>query len=345
VNKATTLDSAVDSLLAPQESAEAPQEENLQEAAEAMVEPTQDESEAVEEAVEDADVVEASDDDDEVEYEDDATEYTEEVEAVEDDSDSLFDVTIDGRTESWTLSQLKQSAAGQSYIQQKMRENAEAAKKVQEANQQLEAAKAQLAQQQEQVLQMAQQVQQGGLQAPTPPNKELFDNDPIGYMEEKIKYDEAVQQYNTKVGELRQVAQQRQQETEAQRQTYLQEQARLLAEHIPDIIHPEKGDKIKKDLVDTGVAYGFSEDEMASVIDHRYVRALNDATKWRKLQANKVKAKAKGENVTSPQKKRLFIPNVAKLLRAILWWNGKLTHSDQALQTLISRVTQQLHLR
>ena len=83
MNKATTLESAVDSLLAPQESAEAPQEENLQEAAEDTVEPTQDESEAVEEAVDEADAVEASDDSDEVEYEDDATEYTDEVEAVE----------------------------------------------------------------------------------------------------------------------------------------------------------------------------------------------------------------------------------------------------------------------
>lgn len=129
MNEATTLESAVDSLLAPQEGAQAPQEENLQEAADAMVEPTQDESETVEEAVEEADAVEASDDSDEIEYEDDATEYTEEVEAVEDDSDSLFDVTIDGRTESWTLSQLKQSAAGQGYIQQKMRENADAAKR------------------------------------------------------------------------------------------------------------------------------------------------------------------------------------------------------------------------
>ena len=298
MNDATTLESAVDSLLAPQESAEAPQEENLQEAADAMVEPPQDESEAVEEAVDEADAVEASDDSDEIEYEDDATEYTDEVEAVDTDAEEiLYDVNVNGTQERRTLSELKQGYAGQSYIQQKMRENADAAKKVQEANQQLEAARSQLAQQQEQVLQMAQQVQQGGLQAPTPPNKELFDNDPIGYMEEKIKYDEAVQEYNTKVGQLRQVAQQRQQETQAQRQSYLQEQARLLAEHIPDIIHPEKGDRIKKDLVDTGVAYGFSEDEMANVIDHRYVRALNDATKWRKLQANKVKAKAKGENV------------------------------------------------
>ena len=280
--EATTIESAVDSLLAPQD--------NSEETVETTEEPTQDaESEFVEET-EDEEVIEASDDDGEAEYEDDATEYTDEVEAVEDDSDALFDVTIDGKQERWTLSQLKQSAAGQGYIQQKMRENAEQAK-------QLEQMKAQLAQQQQQVLQVAQQVQQGGLQAPTPPSKDLFENDPIGYMEEKMKYDEAVQEYNAKVGQIRQLQQQQQQQTQAQRQSYLQEQARLLAEAIPDIVHPEKGDTIKKGLIDTGVAYGFSEEEMANVADHRYVRALNDARKWRELQANKVKAKEKGSNV------------------------------------------------
>jgi len=292
VENATTLDDAVGSLLSPEVGGEPTQEDNLRDAVDDMIEPTQDaESEVIEEAEEDADVVEASDDnDDDVEYEDDATEYTDEVEAVEDDSDALFDVTIDGQQQRWTLSQLKQSAAGQGYIQQKMRENADAAKQLQERE-------AQLAQREQHVLQVAQQVQQGGLQAPTPPSKDLFESDPIGYMEEKMKYDEAVQQYNAKVGQLRQLQQQQQQQTQAQRQSYLQEQARLLADAIPDIVHPEKGDIIKKGLVETGVSYGFSEDEMANVIDHRYVRALNDARKWRQLQANKVKAKEKGSNV------------------------------------------------
>ena len=292
MENATTLDDAVGSLLSPEVGGEPTQEDNLRDAADDMIEPTQDaESEVIEEAEEDADVVEASDDnDDEVEYEDDATEYTDEVEAVEDDSDALFDVTIDGQQQRWTLSQLKQSAAGQGYIQQKMRENADTAKQLQERE-------AQLAQREQHVLQVAQQVQQGGLQAPTPPSKDLFESDPIGYMEEKMKYDEAVQQYNAKVGQLRQLQQQQQQQTQAQRQSYLQEQARLLADAIPDIVHPEKGDIIKKGLVETGVSYGFSEDEMANVIDHRYVRALNDARKWRQLQANKVKAKEKGSNV------------------------------------------------
>ena len=292
MENATTLDDAVGSLLSPEVGGEPTQEDNLRDAVDDMIEPTQDaESEVIEEAEEDADVVEASDDnDDEVEYEDDATEYTDEVEAVEDDSDALFDVTIDGQQQRWTLSQLKQSAAGQGYIQQKMRENADAAKQLQERE-------AQLAQREQHVLQVAQQVQQGGLQAPTPPSKDLFESDPIGYMEEKMKYDEAVQQYNAKVGQLRQLQQQQQQQTQAQRQSYLQEQARLLADAIPDIVHPEKGDNIKKGLMDTGVAYGFSEQEMANVIDHRYIRALNDARKWRELQANKVKAKEKGSNV------------------------------------------------
>lgn len=114
--EATSLESAVDSLLSPSVGGEPTQDDNLREAAESMVEPTQDaESEAIEAADEYEDDVDASDD---IDVED-ATEYTDEVEAVEDDSDSLFDVIIDGKQERWTLSQLKQSAAGQGYIQQK----------------------------------------------------------------------------------------------------------------------------------------------------------------------------------------------------------------------------------
>ena len=58
------------------------------------------------------------------------------------------------KQERWTLSQLKQSAAGQGYIQQKMRENAEQSK-------QIETQKAQLAQQQQAILKMYKQMQQG----------------------------------------------------------------------------------------------------------------------------------------------------------------------------------------
>ena len=242
MENATTLESAVESLLAPEVGGEPTQEDNLREAANAMVEPTQDaESETVEEVEEDADAVEASDDSEEIAQEDDATEYTDEVEAVEDDSETLYDITIDGKPERWTLSQLKQSAAGQGYIQQKMRENAEAAK-------QNEALQAQLAQQQQAVLNMYNQMQQGEFVAPVPPSKELFQNDPIGYMEEKIKYDEAVQQYDTKMQQLQQMQAQQTQVTEQQQRQHREEQMQLLQQRIPDFADPQKYETAAQDM-------------------------------------------------------------------------------------------------
>jgi hypothetical protein len=155
----------------------------------------------------------------------------------------------------------------------------------------------QLAQQQQQFLQLRQQAQQIGVQPPEAPSKELFDRDPIGYMEAKIQYDEAVVQYNQHVHQLQQLQQQQSMQEEQERQAFLQEQAQILQQYIPEIADPEKGDKIKSELVQTGVHYGFTEQEIQDVSDARYVRALNDAMKWRRLQ-NKKLAAAKGE----PQK-------------------------------------------
>ena len=135
------------------------------------------------------------------------------------------------------------------------------------------------------------------MQPPEAPSKELFDRDPIGYMEAKIQYDEAAAQYNQHVQQLQQLQQQQSMQAQQQRQSFLQEQAQILQQHIPEIADPEKGEKIKADLVQTGAHYGFTEQEMQNVADARYVRALNDAMKWRRLQ-NKKLAAAKGE----PQK-------------------------------------------
>ena len=282
MENATTLESAVESLLAPEVGGEPTQEDNLREAADAMVEPTQDvESETVEEVEEDADAVEASDDSEEVAQEDDATEYTDEVEAVEDDSETLYDITIDGKPERWTLSQLKQSAAGQGYIQQKMRENAEAAK-------QNETLQAQLAQQQQAVLNMYNQMQQGDFVAPVPPSKELFQNDPIGYMEEKIKYDEAVQQYDTKMQQLQQMQQQKTQQSEQQKKLHREEQMQLLQQRVPDFADPQKYEKAAQDMLKGGQEYyGVPQEALMQLTDAVEIEILYDAIRYRRLQANR----------------------------------------------------------
>jgi len=284
--EATSLDNAVEAMLAPE-----PSEENQSEAVEAAETPTQDvESEAVEDVAESDDDVEASGEDiEDAEYvEDDQIDDEDLVEAAEDTN--LIPVTVNGKEERWTLDQLKQSAAGQGYINQKMQENAALEKQY---KQQAQA----LAQQQQQVLAMYQQAQQGGLQAPTPPSKELFDQDPIGYMEAKLTYDEAKAAHDQQLVQLRGMQQQQAQQQQAARQAHLAQQAEVLKQYIPEIVDPEKGEKLKAGIIDTGVHYGFTPEEMAGVTDARYVRALNDARKYRQLIANKKKSQSKADGV------------------------------------------------
>ena len=284
--EATSLDNAVEAMLAPE-----PSEENQSEAVEAAETPTQDvESEAVEDVAESDDDVEASGDDiEDAEYvEDDQIDDDDLVEAAEDTN--LIPVKINGKEERWTLDQLKQSAAGQGYINQKMQENAALEKHYKEQAQAL-------AQQQQQVLAMYQQAQQGGLQAPTPPSKELFDQDPIGYMEAKLTYDEAKAAHDQQLYQLQGMHQQQAQQQQAARQAYLAEQAEVLKQYIPEIADPKKGEMLKTEIMDTGIHYGFTPEEMAGVSDARYVRALNDARKYRQLVANKQKSQSKADGV------------------------------------------------
>jgi len=271
--EATTLDQAVDSLLAPQE--------NSEETVEATEEPTQDVESDFEDDAVDEEVIEASDDDGETEYEDDATEYTDEVEAVEDDSETLYDITIDGKPERWTLSQLKQSAAGQGYIQQKMRENAEQSK-------QIEAAKAQLAQQLNVLNTLTQQAQNGELAPPTPPSKELLESDPIGYMQEKEAYETAMGEYNVKMQQVQQLQAQQAQQSEQQKQLHRQEQMQLLQQRVPDFADPQKYEKAAQDMLKGGQEYyGVPQEALMQLTDAVEIEILYDAIRYRRLQANR----------------------------------------------------------
>lgn len=283
MNDTTTLDAAVDSLLAPQ--GEAPDQISEETVDEMIEQPVDEQDEVIEEA-EGEEIIEASDD----EYEEDATEYTDEVEAVDDDSEEmLYPVTINGKQERWTLSQLQQSAAGQGYIQEKMRENAEAAK-------QNEALRAQLVQQQNQLTTMYQQMQNGDFAAPVAPDKELLETDPIRFMQEKQAYDDAVVEYNAKMQQMQQLQQQQAQASEAQKAQHRQEQMQLLQQRIPDFADPQKYEKAAQDMLRGGQEYyGVPQEALMNLTDAVEIEILYDAVRYRRLQANRknVDAKAK----------------------------------------------------
>lgn len=256
----------------------------IEDAVSLITEPAEAPEETTEEVVEEAEVVEAAETeeptqeaesfDDDVDLDDVELDDLEEPDAPE--TDNLIPVKVNGKDEMWTLDQLKQSAAGQGYINQRMQELAQQKK-------QQDALAQQLAQERQQALQIAQQAQQGGLQPPVPPTKDMFETDPIGYMEAKLHYDEAKATYDQQMLQVHRMQQQQQSAQLQQRQNYLAQQAEMLKQRIPEIADPQKGDVLKKDLIATGVHYGFSENEIANVADARYVSALYDAMKYRRL--------------------------------------------------------------
>jgi hypothetical protein len=279
--ESTTLDQEVELLLAPTE--ENSGGDNLDEAATATTEPDDGPVEEIEVADENQDDVEASDDNyDDVEIDDEDL-----VEATEDTN--LISVKVDGKEEHRTLDQLKQGYAGQSTINKRFQEIAEARKQIQQHATALQ-------QQQQQVSQLHQQAQQGGLQAPTPPTRELFENDPIGYMEQKLKFDEGKAQYDQNMQQYQAMQQQQTQAQEEAKQAYLQEQAEELQRHIPEFADPVKRTAFIQNTSNKAKQhYGLTDDQIGTVKTAVETRILNDAIKYRELVAKRKSVQSKGE--------------------------------------------------
>ena len=298
MNTPNTIDAAVEQLVqVPDTTTEDTTEEVVEETSEEeVVEPTEQDAES-EETLEF--------DDEELSDIDFDSDDVEEVLEESTEKDSLHTVKINGKEENWTLDQLKQSAAGQGYINQRMQEVAKLEKAYKEQT-------AALAQQQQQQLEFFQKAQQTGFSEPTPPSKELFNNDPIAYMEAKLSYDEAKAEHDTKVQQFQQMQKQQEQQQQQQLQAFTQQQTKLLAEKLPDIADPQKGEVIKKGLMEVGEHYGFSQQELESVRDHRYILAMYDAMRFRKLLQKRGKATSKKQSIAPVKAGAKKTPNVGK---------------------------------
>jgi len=263
-----------------------------------------------------------SEDVDDAEY-DDSEEDEVEVEAKDDDDETddeadseepvYFSVKVDGKEERVTLEDLKRGYSGQKYVQKGMQEVAANRKQTEEVYSALLAERQQL-------VEMYQQMQQGQfLSKPNPPSDDLLSDDPIGYIEQKARYDKAMEQYNQQQVKMSQIMQQSEQARERAVQAYLQQEMQSLANVIPDFGDAQKATKLKGKLLDGGQNfYGYTEEEIGSIMDHRAIRVLNDAIKYREIVAGKSKAeqKAKGAKpVIRPGAKKVQNTNVKAMER------------------------------
>lgn len=196
-----------------------------------------------------------------------------------------FTVKIDGTETEVTLDELQRGYSGQKYIQKGMQEVADLRKKAETAN-------ATLASAGEAVLALYQQMQTPGFaQAPTPPDESLIDSDPIGYTQDKARYDAAMEKYQQDMTQMQQTLAYQQQAQQQAQQAYLEREMETLRQVMPEFADPEKATKTRDSMLRMGTEiYGYQPEEISAVMDHRAIRVLNDAIKYQEIMQGKDKA-------------------------------------------------------
>ena len=276
-----SMDNAVEALMAQEpEVAEA-------EVIESEVDEVETEAEETEvEDSDDSDDADADEDADEDEYEGDEGEI--DSEELDDQAETkLYPVKIDGEIVNVTLSDLTKGYGGDQFNQKNMRHNAEQRKQAEEAFNSLNQQRAQLDQ-------YVQQISQNGLVAkPVPPSRELFTNDPLGYLDADLEYRENVELYQNEQNQLQHNRAAVQKAQAEANQANLQNQQEELKRLIPDFADAKKATKLKDSLIEHGKRRNFTEAELNSVVDARTMHVLHESMLWRQSLEGKSDVKAK----------------------------------------------------
>jgi hypothetical protein len=279
VSQYGSLDSAISAMIEP-ESVE--NEDNDTE-----IDESEDENETEESNAETED--ESDEDDSEEESDEDAEDEEEDTDSA-DKQDPVFTVKIDGTDKQVTLSELKRGYSGQQFVQKGMQEAASQRKQAEEVY-------AALLNERQQIATLYQQIQGGQIATPPKaPSREMFDSDPIGYMEAKMNYDDDVAKYQQQNEQFQQLSAQQSQAEQAARQAYLMREVETLKTVIPELGNPERAGKFKEQILQAGQAYGYTADEISQVVESRALHVLRDAMKYREIMSGKKKADEKAQS-------------------------------------------------
>ena len=294
----TDIDSALNSIIEPVE------EETIEDTIEEETQETEEisaESEVEEEIDSEEDVTE-----DEEEYSESDEDDDDQVEDASPSEPSMYSVKVDGQETKVTLEDLKQGYSGQQYVQKGMQETADMKKEVTTVYEALN-------NERQQIAALYQSMQEGGIATqPVKPTKELFDADPIGYMQKNIAYEEEMGVYQQQMAQIQKVSQQSSVASENAQQAYLNEQMQILQKKIPDFADSKKGKILREQLVETGTNhYGYTTDEISQITDARAIQVLHDARKYQDIISGKTKAQVKTKSarpVMKPGAKRTATP-------------------------------------
>jgi len=115
----------------------------------------------------------------------------------------------------------------------------------------------------------------------------LKETDPIAYAVKVAERTQQEKQLAQLRAEQQRIAREQQAEHEAVMERRLVEEAKRVAEAIPDYAHPEKGEKVRSELRSFAKSIGYSDAELANATDSRAVLTLWMASQYQKLQKAK----------------------------------------------------------
>jgi len=136
----------------------------------------------------------------------------------------------------------------------------------------------------------------------------LKETDPIGYAVKVAEQSQREKQLAVVRAEQQRIAQQQQAEQQQTLQNHLKYESEKLTSVIPELATP-KGDAIRKEIREYAKSVGWSDQELASVYDHRAVLTLYKAMKFEQLQKGKPETLKKVQQAPKMLKPGTSTPN------------------------------------
>ena len=151
----------------------------------------------------------------------------------------------------------------------------------------------------------------------------LKDVDPIGYAVKVAERTEREKQLAMVQAEQQRMAQQRFAEQQAVLQQHIQQEAKRLAEVIPEYGDEKKGNEVKQTIRSFAKEVGFTDQELAQAYDSRQVQVLWMAAQYAKLQKQKPELTKKMQDAP-----KMLRPGVAANQKNAADENVKKAHSQ-----------------
>ena len=277
---------AINGLLEPKQEAKA--EEPKEEIKQNSPEPQNEESET--DQPQEQEISEETESEEEEVSEQDVSQDEEQIDTQEKLEDSTYKVKVAGQELEVTLDELRNGYSRDADYRQKTEELSHQRKQFQSESEKQRQDYSQKLNELNQRLSTAQQDLNAEINSAD--LDRLYDEDPTeaARVERKLK---------KKQDALNQSLQQAQAEQKEQFSSFLQDQQRKLVSKMPEFSDPAKASSLKANMKSTLNNYGFNDQEVAQVYDHRIVMLVNDAMKYRSMQNSKPNIAKK---ITKPSK-------------------------------------------